>query len=100
MQNMNVEQAWHFIKENIQTTQTLFVPVRYINQNRTRPNPLPRDDTLHSLIKYKRYLFKAHKKYNTKKTLYDYNSARNKVSLKIKMLKCGKEKKIAKKHKA
>ena len=92
---MSVEEAWGFIKEKIHNAQTLFVPCKYINENKARTCALPRDDTLHSLLKNKRYLFKEHKKYGTKTTLFNYNSARNRVSNKIKSLKSDKEKTIA-----
>ena len=54
------------------------------------------DDNLHYLLKDKRYTFKLYKKCNSKKNLYNYNLARNKVSNKIKQMKRDKENKIAK----
>ena len=49
LRDMKVEDAWQFIKDKIQTAQNKFVPKRYINHNKVIPNPLPKDDTLHSL---------------------------------------------------
>ena len=96
LKDMTVEEAWSLLKENIQNAQTLYVPNKYINENKPRPCTLPQDDTLHSLLKNKRYLFKINKKYGTKLSLYNYHTARNKVSNKVKSLKSEKEKKIAK----
>ena len=70
---MSVEEAWSLLKENIQNAQTLYVPNKYINENKPRPCTLPHDDTLHSLLKNKRYLFKINKKYGTKLSLYTYH---------------------------
>ena len=33
---MSVEEAWSFIKEKIHNAQTLFVPCKYINENKAR----------------------------------------------------------------
>ena len=54
------------------------------------------DDTLHFLLKDKRYLFKRYKKYKTTINFLNYNIARNKVSKRIKFMKQKKENKIAK----
>ena len=54
------------------------------------------DDNLHCLLKDKRYLFKIYKKYRTKKSEYNYNMARNRVSSKIRKMNKNKENKIAK----
>ena len=96
LKDLSVEEAWCYIKDKIETAQSLFVPNKYINPNKVRPCSLPNDDTLHSLLKNKRYLFKTYKKIGSKLSLYNYNAARNKVSNKIKQLKTEKEKRIAK----
>ena len=96
LNNKSVEDAWNIIKNEIVTAQGMFVPNRFINNNRRTPRPFAKDDTLHFLLKQKRHYFKIHKKYNNPNTLYDYQSARNNVSKKIKLLKKGKESKIAK----
>ena len=96
LKDLPVEEAWCFIKDKIVTAQSLFVPNKYINQNKVRPCSIPHDDTLHSLLKNKRYLFKIYKKYKSKTSLYNYTLARNLVSYKIRSMKINKETKIAK----
>ena len=48
----------------------------------------------HYLLKEKRYLFKIYKRYRTKKSEYNYNIARNRVSSKIRKMNKNKENKI------
>ena len=49
LKDLPVEEAWCFIKDKIETAQSLFVPNKYINLNKVRPCSIPSDDTLHSL---------------------------------------------------
>ena len=92
----NVNESWDIIKDKIQHAQHTFVPNKIINSHKKRLNPIPMDDTLHFLLKDKRYLFKRYKKYKTALNLLNYNIARNKVSKRIKLMKQKKENKIAK----
>ena len=96
LKDKNVNEAWEFIKENIKKAQNLFVPNKIINVNKVRPNHISHDDTLHFLLKNKRQLFKLYKKNRNKTNMYNYNLARNKVSMKIRLLNKEKETKIAK----
>ena len=87
---------WEVLKDSIQTAQNLFVPNKIIFNNKVRPHTVTIDNNLHCLLKDKRYLFKIYKKYRTKTAQYNYNIARNRVSLKIKLMKKSKENSIAK----
>ena len=96
LKDKNVDDMWTLIKNHIYKAQELFVPNKTINNNKIKANHIAMDDTLHFLLKEKRYLFKFYKKYNTKSAMYKYNYARNRVSAKIKHMKMSKENKIAK----
>ena len=96
LKNNNVDDMWNIIKEKIEYAQKLYVPNKIIINNKNKPQNVTMDDNLHTLIKDKRYLFKIYKKYKTKRAQYNYNLARNRVSLKIKLLNKNKENKIAK----
>ena len=92
----NVNESWDLIKEKLHHAQLTYVPNKVINTNKKRLNPVPIDDTLHFLLKNKRYLFKRYKKYKSTTNFLDYNLARNKVSCRIRLMKRTKENKIAK----
>ena len=96
LKDKNVDEMWDIIKLNINKAQELFVPYKIINNNKIKTNHVAMDDTLHYLLKEKRYAFKLYKKHNSKKNMYKYNLARNKVSTKIKQMKKDKENIIAK----
>ena len=96
LNELNVNEAWDLIKLNIYQAQNSFVPNKIINPNKSRPNAVSMDDTLHFLLKNKRYYFKIYKKYRTATAFMNYNNARNQVSRKIKNMKKLKENKIAK----
>ena len=95
LRDKNVDDMWEFIKNKIECAQKMFVPNKTITNNKVKPHNVTMDDNLHSLLKDKRYLFKIFKKYKTKRAQYNYNQARNRVSLKIKLLNKNKENKIA-----
>ena len=95
LKEKNVNEAWAIIKEYIQKAQALFVPNKIITTNKFRPNHISQDETLHFLLKNKRQLFKLYKKNKTKTNMYNYNLARNRVSIKIRLLNKQKETKIA-----
>ena len=92
----DIDDKWSAIKHHILKAQELFVPNKIINNNKSKTNHVAMDDTLHYLLKEKRFIFKKYKKYKTKSLLYKYNHARNLVSSKIKLMKKDKENKIAK----
>ena len=92
----NVNEAWNYIKEKIHYANCTYVPNKIINPNKMRPNPVTMDDTLHFLLRNKRYYFKQYKKYRTTTNFILYNQARNNVSKKIRLMKKSKENKIAK----
>ena len=94
----DVNEAWKFIKEKIHFAHCTYVPNKIINPNKIRTNPVTMDDTLHFLLKNKRYYFKQYKKYRTTTNFILYNQARNNVSKKIRLMKKSKENKIAKKY--
>ena len=96
LEKKNVNETWKYIKDKIDQAQHQFVPKKFINTSKIRSSPVTLDDTLHFLLREKRYLFKTYKKYKTKTTLYNYNTARNRVSYKLKSMKISKESKIAK----
>ena len=96
LRDKNVNEMWEIIKHNTQKAQELFVPNKIINKSKVKYNHIALDDTLHYLLKEKRYLFKMYKKYNSKSAMYRYNIARNMVSAKIKQMKKDKESNIAK----
>ena len=96
LQNKDVNESWDFIKAHISKAQELFVPNKVIRNFKTKVNPVSKDTDLHNLLKNKRYLFKIYKKYKTATAFYNYTSARNKVSLKIKLMKKSRENDIAK----
>ena len=95
LRDKNVDDMWEIIKNKIECAQKMFVPNKTITNNKVKPHNVTMDDNLHSLLKDKRYLFKIFKKYKTKRAQYNYNQARNRVSLKIKLLNKNKENKIA-----
>ena len=92
----SVNEAWNILSNFIKQAQELYVPNKLIKQNKTKQNHISKDDSLHFLLKQKRFYFKLYKKYKSKTNLYRYNHARNMVSFKIKSLKKSKEHKIAK----
>ena len=96
LNDKNVNDTWDTIKDKIQHAQHTYVPVKIINSHKKRTNPVPMDDTLHFLLKDKRYLFKRYKKCKTTLNFLNYNLARSKVSKRIKLMKKNKENKIAK----
>ena len=96
LSDKDVNESWEIIKDKILYAQHTYVPNKIINSHKKRMNPVPMDDTLHFLLKDKRYLFKRYKKYKTTINLLNYNLARQKVSKKIKLMKKCKENKIAK----
>ena len=96
LKDKNVEESWEFIKSNIYKGQQNFVPNKVIKNVKKRINPVSMDNDLHTLLKNKRYLFKIYKKYNTQSALNNYNTARNRVSYKIRLMKKSKECDIAK----
>ena len=95
LKDMNVNEAWSFVKSNICKAQEMFVPNKIINNVKKRIRPVSMDTDLHNLLKNKRYLFKIYKKYRSQTALHNYNTARNKVSYKIKLMKKSKECDIA-----
>merc|ERR1712074_102580 len=64
LKDKNVDDMWTLIKNHIYKAQELFVPNKTINNNKIKPNHIAMDDTLHFLLKEKRYLFKFYKKYS------------------------------------
>ena len=93
---IDVNGTWEIIKNKTQHAQHTYVPNKVINTHKKRLNPVPMDDTLHFLLKSKRYCFKRYKKYKTTVNLINYNFARNRVSSRIKRMKKKRENKIAK----
>ena len=93
---IDVNDTWELIKNKIHHAQHTYVPNKVINTHKKRANPVPMDDTLHFLLKSKRYFFKRYKKFKTTVNLLNYNIARNKVSSRIKFMKKKRENKIAK----
>ena len=91
-----MNETWVIIKDKIEYTQHLYVPNKIINTSKIRSSPVTLDNSLHYLLKNKRYLFKIYKKYKSKTSLYNYTLARNLVSYKIRSMKINKETKIAK----
>ena len=91
-----VDEAWDIISKIIKDAQDKYVPNKYINPNKTKPNHISKDDSLHFLLQQKRYYFKLYKKFRSRLNFLRYNQARNFVSYKVKCLKKCKENKIAK----
>ena len=96
LSDTNVNESWMIIKDKIQFAQSNYVPNKVIYSHKKRINPVPMDDSLHFLLKSKRYCFKLYKKYRTTTNFLNYNIARNRVSGKIKQMKRKRENKIAK----
>ena len=92
----DVNTIWNIIKDKIELAQKLYVPNKTITKDKSKPHTVSMDDNLHYLLKEKRYLFKIYKRYRTKKSEYNYNIARNRVSSKIRKMNKNKENKIAK----
>ena len=96
LHNKDVNESWDIIKSHISKAQELFVPNKVIRNIKSKINPVSKDNDLHNLLKNKRHLFKVYKKYNSETAFHNYSVARNKVSMKIKLMKKTKENNIAK----
>ena len=91
----DIDVCWDIFTSHLDQAKTKFIPTKVIKPNNAFKRTLTIENSLHCLIKTKRYYFKLYKKFRNETNYLLYTTARNKVITKIRSQKKVKEHNIA-----